>query len=46
MKSDKKIDPATMKKIIDLTIVVLTAIASFIGGNACAQTGFFDMFPH
>lgn len=28
------------KKIIELVIVILTAIGSFIGGNASAKNGF------
>lgn len=28
------------KKVIDLVIVLLTAIASFIGGNVSAQSGY------
>lgn len=28
------------KKIIELVIVILTAIGSFIGGNAAAKNGF------
>lgn len=37
-------NPQTWKKIIDLIIVLLTAIGSFIGGQASAQNGFVDMF--
>lgn len=37
-------NPQTWKKIIDLVIVLLTAIGSFIGGQASAQNGVVDMF--
>lgn len=36
--------PQTWKKVIDLIIVLLTAIGSFIGGQASAQNGIIDMF--
>lgn len=37
-------NPTTWKKVIDLIIVLLTAIGSFIGGQATAQTDTIDMF--
>lgn len=37
-------NPKTWKKIIDLIIVLLTAIGSFIGGQASAQNGVIDVF--
>lgn len=37
-------NPTTWKKIIDLVIVILTAIGSFIGGQASAQNGVIDLF--
>lgn len=40
------IDPRVMKKALDLAILLLTALASFLGGNAAAQTGLVDLFPH
>lgn len=33
-----------VKKIIELVVYILTAIASFIGGQASAKNGFVDMF--
>lgn len=36
--------PQTWKKVIDLIIVLLTAIGSFIGGQASAQNGIVDLF--
>ena len=36
--------PQTWKKIIDLVIVLLTAIGSFIGGQASAQNDIVDIF--
>lgn len=35
--SDKKIDPEVVKLIIKISLYALTAIASFLGGNAVAQ---------
>lgn len=37
-------NPQTWKKIIDLVIVLLTAIGSFIGGQASAQNDVIDIF--
>lgn len=37
-------NPQTWKKIIDLVIVLLTAIGSFIGGQASAQNEIVDIF--
>lgn len=37
-------NPQTWKKIIDLIIVLLTAIGSFIGGQASAQNDVVDIF--
>lgn len=37
-------NPQTWKKVIDLIIVLLTAIGSFIGGQVSAQNGVIDMF--
>lgn len=37
-------NPTTWKKIIDLIIVLLTAIGSFIGGQASAQNDVIDIF--
>ena len=37
-------NPTTWKKVIDLIIVLLTAIGSFIGGQASAQNDFIDIF--
>ena len=37
-------NPTTWKKIIDLVIVLLTAIGSFIGGQASAQNDVIDIF--
>lgn len=37
-------NPTTWKKIIDLVIVILTAIGSFIGGQASAQNDVIDIF--
>lgn len=42
--STQQKNPQTWKKIIDLVIVILTAIGSFIGGQASAQNGLIDMF--
>lgn len=33
-------NPAKIKKIIELIIVLLTAVASFIGGNVSANNGY------
>lgn len=33
-------NPAKVKKIIELIIVLLTAVASFIGGNVSAKNGY------
>lgn len=37
-------NPTTWKKVIDLIIVLLTAIGSFIGGQASAQNDIVDIF--
>lgn len=37
-------NPQTWKKIIDLIIVLLTAVGSFLGGQASAQNGIVDVF--
>ena len=37
-------NPQTWKKVIDLIIVLLTAIGSFIGGQASAQNDIIDIF--
>lgn len=37
-------NPQTWKKVIDLIIVLLTAIGSFIGGQASAQNDVIDLF--
>lgn len=37
-------NPTAWKKVIDLIIVLLTAIGSFIGGQASAQNNFIDIF--
>jgi hypothetical protein len=37
-------NPQAWKKIIDLVIVLLTAIGSFIGGQASAQNNIVDIF--
>lgn len=37
-------NPITWKKVIDLIIVLLTAIGSFIGGQASAQNDVIDIF--
>lgn len=37
-------NPNTWKKIIDLIIVLLTAIGSFLGGQATAQNDVIDIF--
>lgn len=37
-------NPSTWKKVIDLLIVLLTAIGSFIGGQATAQNDIVDIF--
>lgn len=37
-------NPQTWKKIIDLIIVLLTAVGSFLGGQASAQNGIVDIF--
>lgn len=37
-------NPTTWKKVIDLIIVLLTAIGSFIGGQASAQNDVVDIF--
>lgn len=42
--STQQKNPQTWKKIIDLIIVLLTAIGSFIGGQASAQNGVIDLF--
>lgn len=39
--SDKKIDPEVVKLIVKIALYALTAIASFLGGNAVAQN--FDV---
>lgn len=36
-------NPKTWKKIIDLIIVILTAIGSFIGGNVTAKNTDFKI---
>lgn len=36
-------NPKTWKKIIDLVIVILTAIGSFIGGNISAKNTDFKI---
>lgn len=36
--------PNTWKRIIDFVIVLLTAIGSFIGGQASAQNDVIDIF--
>lgn len=41
--STKK-NPTTWKKFIDLIIVLLTAIGSFISGQASAQNDVIDIF--
>jgi hypothetical protein len=33
-------NPTKIKKIIELIIVLLTAVASFIGGNVSAKNGY------
>lgn len=35
--SDKKINPEVVKLIVKIALYALTAIASFLGGNAVAQ---------
>lgn len=42
--SDKKIDPEVVKLIVKIAIYALTAIASFLGGNAVAQTFGLHLF--
>lgn len=42
--STQQKNPQTWKKIIDLVIVILTAIGSFIGGQASAQNDIIDIF--
>ncbi len=42
--SDKKIDPEVVKLIVKIAIYTLTAIASFLGGNAVAQTFGLHLF--
>lgn len=37
-------NPQKWKKIIDLVIVLLTAIGSFIGGQASAQNDIVNIF--
>lgn len=37
-------NPTTWKKVIDLIIVLLTAIGSFIGGQASAKNDVIDIF--
>lgn len=37
-------NPKTWKKVIDLLIVLLTAISSFIGGQVSAQNDVIDIF--
>lgn len=37
-------NPQTWKKVIDLIIVLLTAIGSFIGGQVSAQNNVIDIF--
>lgn len=37
-------NPQTWKKIIDLIIVLLTAVGSFLGGQVSAQNGIVDIF--
>ena len=37
-------NPQTWKKVIDLLIVLLTAIGSFIGGQVSAQNDIVDIF--
>jgi hypothetical protein len=32
------------KRLIELTIAVLSVIASFLGGQAAAQNGYLDLF--
>lgn len=40
----KNKNPQTWKKIIDLVIVLLTAIGSFLGGQVSAQNDIIDVF--
>lgn len=42
--STQKVDPDVVKLIIKIAVYALTAIASFIGGNAVAQTLGFRLF--
>lgn len=42
--STQQKSPQTWKKVIDLIIVLLTAIGSFIGGQASAQNDVVDIF--
>lgn len=42
--STQQKNPQRWKKIIDLIIVLLTAIGSFIGGQASAQNDVIDIF--
>ena len=42
--STQKIDPKVVQLIVKIAIYALTAIASFIGGNAVAQTLGFRLF--
>lgn len=42
--STQQKSPQTWKKVIDLIIVLLTAIGSFIGGQASAQNDIIDLF--
>lgn len=42
--STQQKNPQTWKKIIDLIIVLLTAIGGFLGGQASAQNGVIDVF--
>lgn len=43
MRTQQK-SPQTWKKIIDLIIVLLTAIGGFLGGQASAQNNVIDIF--
>lgn len=37
-------EKSRLKKIIEFIIVLLTAVSSFIGGQAAAQTNTIDLF--
>ena len=44
MNKQQNIDPEVRNLILKIVCYALTAIASFIGGNACAQNSIINLF--